>query len=74
MCTPCYFVMYGLLLFQYNGSKLLGMVLYDMQLARKEVDFVSEVFDKKKLWLNLKQVEQTSNNRCVLVNCPRTCL
>ena len=48
--------MYGSLLFQYNGSKLLGNVLYDMQLARKEVDFVSEVFNRKKIMVEFKKI------------------
>ena len=55
MCTPYYFVMFVSLIFQYNGSKLLGNVLYDMQLARKEVDFVSEVFNRKKIMVELKK-------------------
>ena len=49
-CASSYFVTYESLIFQYNGSKLLGMVLYNMQLAREVVDFVSKVFDMKKLW------------------------
>ena len=65
--------MFGSLLFQYNGSKLLGNVLYDMQLARKEVDFVSEVFNRKKIMVEFKKIVIFFSffpyNRCFIDPC-----
>ena len=54
-CIPCYFDVYRALIFQYDGSKLLGKVLDNMQLALEVVEYGSKVLYRKKLWLNFKK-------------------